>query len=79
MRRKVENERSAEAVEAGVAVTTYSIGHRCNKRFLRFFIIFIENRVFNVFLELFLFSIGEIFYPTKPVKLLHKTTFKWCI
>ena len=51
------------------------------KRVLRFFIIFYKKRVFNAFLffECFLFSSGEMFYPTKsvknptkPAKLLHK-------
>jgi len=31
---------------------------------------------FFYFLERFLFSSGETFYPTKPAKLLNKKTFK---
>jgi len=62
----------------------YSIDVK-KKRFLRFFIIFIKNAFFNVFIfrNDFLYSSGEYFYhtrpsknPTKPAKLLHKTTFK---
>src|SRR6218665_3524456 len=36
------------------------------------FIIFIKNAFFNVlyFLELFLFSCGDLFYPTKPAQIL---------
>jgi len=28
---------------------------------------------------MFLFSSRQIFYPTKPAKLLYKTTYKWWI
>ena len=40
--------------------------------FYVFFIICIKNAFFNVFLflERFLFSSGEMFYPTKPAKIL---------
>ena len=43
--------------------------HRCKKRFLLFFI---KNAFFNAFyfLERFLFSSGEMFYPTKPAQIL---------
>jgi len=30
-----------------------------------------------LFVERFLFSSGDFLNPTKPPKLLHKTTFKW--
>src|SRR6218665_644260 len=46
--------------------------HRCKKRFYVFFIISYKKRVLNffLFLERFLFSSGEFFYPTKPAKIL---------
>jgi len=31
------------------------------------------------FLNVFYFLVARIFNPTKPAKLLHKTTFKWWI
>ena len=42
--------------------------HRCKKRILRFFIIFIKNAFLNVFLflERFLFSSGKFVNSTKP-------------
>ena len=42
------------------------------KRFLRFFIIFIKNAFFYIFYfwNVFLYSSGEIFYPTKLTKIL---------
>src|SRR6218665_2064607 len=45
--------------------------HRCKKRFLRFYY-FYKKRDFNgfYFLEGFLFSSGEILYPTKSAKIL---------
>src|SRR6218665_3994874 len=54
-----------------------SPSHRCKKLFLRFFIIFIKKRVFNVFLflECFLFSSGQNSNSTKPAKFLYKTIF----
>ena len=46
--------------------------HRCKRTFFTFFIIFKKIRVFKffLFLEHFLFSNGDIFYPTKPAKIL---------
>jgi len=51
------------------------------KNVFNVFIIFIKNAFFNVsyFFNVFLFSSENIFNPTKPPKLLHKTTFKWWI
>ena len=42
------------------------------KKSFTFFIIFIKYAILNVSL----FSNGKIFYPTKPAKILIKTTFK---
>ena len=51
---------------------------RCKKTFFTFFIIFIKNVFFNVFIfeTFFLFSNAQNFNSSKPVNLLHKTTFK---
>ena len=49
------------------------------KKVFYVFIIFIKNAFFNVFLFLgtFLFSSGEICYPTKPAKILLNLQNSW--
>ena len=72
-------------METNHFVCVHVLTHIDVKNAFYVFYYFYKKRVFNdfLFLERFLFSSLEIFYPTKPaknptkpVKFFHKTTFK---